>query len=80
MSISVDLGRTLDLARFDISPFCTNLNGYRLTRVRFDMASKTSAKHNVDWRKLAKAKYTQICKQRRHKRVDDAKSAWDRNR
>lgn len=44
------------------------------------MASKATGKSNVDWKKLVRTKYTQICKQKRHKRADEAKSAWDQNR
>lgn len=44
------------------------------------MASKNNGKVGVDWKKKVKSEYTLICKQKRHKRADEAKMAWNQNR
>lgn len=44
------------------------------------MASKNSGKAAVDWKRKVKSEYQQICKQKRHKRADEAKMAWNQNR
>ncbi|XP_031623448.1 histone-lysine N-methyltransferase E(z) isoform X2 [Contarinia nasturtii] len=44
------------------------------------MASKNnSGKVGVDWKRRVKSEYALICKQKRHKRADEAKMAWHEN-
>lgn len=44
------------------------------------MALKNNGKIGVDWKRKVKTEYLQICKQKRHKRADEAKMAWHQNR
>lgn len=44
------------------------------------MASKNNGKIGIDWKRKVKSEYFQICKQKRHKRADEAKMAWNQNR
>lgn len=43
------------------------------------MASKSTNKGGIDWKKLVRSEHIRICKQKRHKRADDAKMAWNQN-
>lgn len=44
------------------------------------MASKNNGKVGVDWKRKVKTEYLHICNQKRHKRADEAKAAWNQNR
>lgn len=42
--------------------------------------SRSSLNGTVDWRKRVKSEYVQICKQKRYKKADEVKMAWNQNR